>query len=189
MSKPIEDCIRQFFKVLPLNLTCITPSVDHNMNQTEMVEAVKKMQTYVALAEQEIAAHKKECQFLQDELCTSRRLRESLEETLRETEETLSRHRLLKRVSQFKLKTMESGGTIQVCIASGEPCLRESTLTVACQGKGCCRIEWLYLANGRYEEIESESQSVRLLPNVISLKTTGQHGMYSVILSRTAWYV
>jgi hypothetical protein len=32
------------------------------MNQTEMVEAVTKMQTYVALAEEEIATRKKECQ-------------------------------------------------------------------------------------------------------------------------------
>ncbi len=145
------------------------------MNQTEMVEAVKKMQTYVALAEQEIATRKKECQFLQDELCTSRWLQESLEETLREkTEETLCRHRLLKRVFQFKLEKMESGGTIQVCMAIGEPCLRESALTVACQGKGCYRIGRLYLADGTYEEIESEYQSVRLFPTVISLKTTGQ---------------
>ena len=42
----------------------------------------------------------------------------------------------------------------------------------------------MYQADGTYEEIQSECQSVRWLPNVISLKTTGRHGMYSVILSK-----
>jgi hypothetical protein len=40
------------------------------------------------------------------------------------------------------------------------------------------------LRGWNYEEIKSKCQSVRLLPNVISLKTTGQQGMYSVILSK-----
>jgi predicted RNase H-like nuclease (RuvC/YqgF family) len=84
------------------------------MNQTEMAAAVKKMQTYVALAEQEISARNVECQLLQDELAMARRLRESLEEKLRETEETLCRQQSLRRVSQFMLEKIESGGTIQV---------------------------------------------------------------------------
>ena len=56
----------------------------YKMNQIEMAAAVKKMQTYVALSEQEISARNVECQLLQDELAMSRRLRESLEEKLRE---------------------------------------------------------------------------------------------------------
>ncbi len=93
----------------------------YNMNQTEMAAAVKKMQTYVALAEQEISARNEECQLLQDELAMSRRLRESLEEKLREIEETLCRQQSLRRVSQFMLKKIESGGTIQVWMTTEEP--------------------------------------------------------------------
>jgi hypothetical protein len=155
------------------------------MNQTEMAAAVKKMQTYVPLAEQEISARNVECQMLQDELSTSRRLGKSLEEKLRETEETLCRQQSLHRVFQFNLKKkIASGGTIQVWMATEEPFSPANTQALACQGKGCCRIERLYLEDGGYEEIQTECKSVRLLPNVICLKTTGRHGMYSVILPK-----
>ena len=150
------------------------------MNQTEMAAAVKKMQTYVALSEQEISARNVECQLLQDELAMSRRLRESLEEKLREMEETLCRQQSLRRVSQFTLEKIESGGTIQVWMTTEEPISPANRQANACQGIGCCRIERLYLEDGGYEEIQTECKSVRLLPNVICLKTTGRRGMYSV---------
>jgi len=154
------------------------------MNQTEMAAAVTKMQTYVSLAEREISARNVECQLLQDELSTSRWLRMELEEKLRETEEKLCRQQLLQRVSQFKLEKKESGGTIQVWMATEEPISPANTQAIACQGKGCCRIERLYLEDGGYEEIRTECKSVQMLPNVICLKTTGRHGMYSVTLPK-----
>ena len=43
------------------------------MNQTAMDVAMKNMRSYVALAEEEIAERKTECQKLQDELDSSRR--------------------------------------------------------------------------------------------------------------------
>ena len=154
------------------------------MNQTEMAAAVKKMQTYVALAEQEISARNVECQLLQDELAMSRRLRESLEGKLREMEETLCRQQSLRRVSQFTLEKIESGGTIQVWMKTEEPISPANRQANACQGIGCCRIERLYLEDGGYEEIRTECKSVQMLPNVICLKTTGRHGMYSVTLPK-----
>jgi hypothetical protein len=142
------------------------------MNQTEMAAAVKKMQTYVSLAEREISARNLECQLLQEELSTSRWLRMALEAKLRETEENLCRQQCLHRVSQFKLEKIESGGTIQVWMATEEAYSPENTQAIVCQGKGCCRIERLYLEDGGYEEIQTECKSVRMLPNVICLKTT-----------------
>ena len=50
------------------------------MNETEMAIAVEKMQTYVALAEDEIANRKKQCELMHKELLTSRRLMESLQQ-------------------------------------------------------------------------------------------------------------
>jgi len=107
-----------------------------------------------------------------------------LEEKLRKTEEKLCRQQLLHRVSQFKLEKNESGGTIQVWMATEEPISPANTQAIACQGKGCCRIERLYLEDGGYEEIRTECKSVRMLPNVICLKTTGRHGMYNVTLPK-----
>ncbi len=50
------------------------------MNETEMGIAVEKMQTYVALAEDEIAYRKKQCELMHKDLLTSRRLMESLQQ-------------------------------------------------------------------------------------------------------------
>jgi hypothetical protein len=66
------------------------------MNETEMAIAVEKMQTYVALAEDEIANRKKQCELMHKELLTSRRLMESLQQKLRETEAKLVLQKELK---------------------------------------------------------------------------------------------
>ncbi len=50
------------------------------MNQKEMAVAVEKMQTYVALAEQEIAMRTKQFELMQDELSRARREMGSLQD-------------------------------------------------------------------------------------------------------------
>ena len=56
------------------------------MNQTAMDVAMTNMRSYVALADEEIAERKTQCQKLQDELDSSRRLMDSLQQKLREAE-------------------------------------------------------------------------------------------------------
>ncbi len=77
--------------------------------------AVTKMRAYVALAEEEIAKRKMQCLMLQGELNLSRRLMDSLQRKLREAEATVNRRQQdVKRVSQFKMDKIESGGTIKL---------------------------------------------------------------------------
>jgi hypothetical protein len=114
------------------------------MNQTEMVEAVEKMRTYVAFAEQEIAKRKIQCELMQDELYTSRRLMTSLQHKLRETEAKVVRQQQLKRVSEFKMQKIESVRE-EVCMVIGGASVGESRNSTVCQRKGgCCGIERLY---------------------------------------------
>jgi hypothetical protein len=118
------------------------------MNETEMAIAVEKMQTYVALAEDEIANRKKQCELMHKDLLTSRRLMESLQQKLRETEAKLVLQKELKRVSQFKMPKTESGGILEVCMVRRKAPEGESAKSTACHREGCCGIERLYLANG-----------------------------------------
>ena len=121
------------------------------MNQKEMAVAVEKMQTYVALAEQEIAMRKKQCVLMQDELSRARLEMGSLQENLRDTEAIVVRQRDLKRVSIFKMPKIESGGKMGVCMVIGGDSHRG----------GCCDEERLYLANGDYEEATVFSEWMR----------------------------
>ncbi len=52
------------------------------MNQTDTFGVVDKMRAYVVLAEKEIEKRKIQCQLLEDELETSRRLMQSLQNKL-----------------------------------------------------------------------------------------------------------
>ena len=145
-----------------------------------------KMRAYVALAEEEIAERKTQCLKLQDELESSRRLMESLEQQLREAKATVKRQQELKRVSQFKMDKIKSGGTIQLSIgvigdSSAE--VGKGTEREVCQRKGCCRLERLYLCDGGYEEVQTECYALRLRHNVVLQNTAGAQGVYSVLLS------
>jgi hypothetical protein len=130
------------------------------MNQTEMAIAVEKMQTYVVLAEKEIANRKKQCELMKKELLTSLRSMESLQHKLRETEAIVVRQKELKRVSQFKIPKTESGGILEVCMVISEAPEGDSVKSTACHRKGCSRIERLYLSNGVYEEVHKECTSL-----------------------------
>jgi predicted RNase H-like nuclease (RuvC/YqgF family) len=143
------------------------------MNQTAIDLAMKNMRSYVALAEEEIAERKTQCQKLQDELDSSRRLMESLQQKLREAEAIVKRQQNEKRVSQFKMDKIESGGTIQLSMAIGD-----SSVVVGggmksqhCERKGCCGLERLYLCDGGYEEVQTECYAFRLRHNVVLQKT------------------
>ena len=155
------------------------------MNQTGMDVALTKMRAYVALAEEEIAERKTQCQKLQDELDSSRRLMDSLQQKLQEAEATVNRQQYVERVSQFKMEKIESGGTIQLSMAIGNSSVgvgggMDSQL---CQRKGCCRLERLYLCDGGYEEVQTECYAVLLRPNVVMQKTSEAQGLYNVLLS------
>jgi hypothetical protein len=52
------------------------------MNETDIVGVVDKMQAYVVLAEKETAKRKMQCQLLEDELNSSRRLLQSVQNKL-----------------------------------------------------------------------------------------------------------
>ena len=128
------------------------------MNQTAMDVTMTNMRSYVALVEEEIAERKTQCQKLQDELDSSGRLMDSLQQKLRAAEAIVKRQQYEKRVSQFKMDKIESGGTIQLSMAIGDSSVvvggcMESQL---CQRKGCCRLERLYLCDGGYEEVQTE---------------------------------
>ena len=144
------------------------------MNQKEMAVAVEKMQTYVALAEQEIAMRKKQFVLMQDELSRARLEMRSLQDKLRDTEAIVVRQRELKRVSVFQMPKIESGGKMEVCMVIGGDCQRG----------GCCDKERLYLANGDYEEVNREVHSLALPANVFLQEASGTHGKYSVSLSK-----
>ncbi len=152
------------------------------MNQIEMEGAVEKMQLYVALAEKEISRRKMESVSLREELERSQRLMQSLQEKLRHAEENVVRQQSVKRVSQFKMHKIVSGGTIKVCMAIAEPAQCELTNRIGCQRKGCCMLQQLSLSGGGYEDVQTECQYDRLLPNVFAHKSTGQQNMYSVKL-------
>ena len=128
------------------------------MNQTDEAGLVDKMHAYVELAEKEIGKRKREYKLLEDELDTTRRLLESLRNKLEMSEATVKRQQQVQRVSQFKMQKQESGGRIQVRIA---------TNTRPCQRKGCCGVERLYLRDGGYEEVIKECHSVSLPQNVL----------------------
>ena len=154
------------------------------MNETEMAIAVEKMQTYVALAEDEIANCKKQCELMHKDLLTSRRLMESLQQKLRETEAKLVLQKELKRVSQFKMPKIESGGILEVCMVRREAPEDESANSTACHREGCCGMERLYLANGGYEEVHKQCNFLRLPANVFLQKAIGPCGNYCVSLSK-----
>ena len=111
------------------------------MNETDMVGVVDKMQAYVVLAEKEIAKRKMQCQLLEDELDTSRRLLQSVQNKLRDTEAKVIRQQAVKRVSQFKMQKIESGGRILVRMATEEAPYVEGTQRISCHRKGCCRLD------------------------------------------------
>jgi hypothetical protein len=154
------------------------------MNETDMVAVVDKMQAYVELAETEIAKRKMQCKLLEDELHTSRRLLQSVQKKLRETEAIVCRQQSVKRVSQFKMQKIESGGRLLVRMATEEAPYVEGSQRIACQRKGCYRLDRLYLPDGGYEEVHSECQCAGLQKNVFLQETTGPYGLYSVVLSK-----
>jgi hypothetical protein len=147
-------------------------------------ELHEKMKAYVALAEQEIAQRKIESQALREELSRSRALSQSLHVKLMQAEAMLALQQQAARVSQFKMQQIESGGTIDVCMAHVEACLCDLTNRVSCRSEGCVRLERLYLADGGFEEVQTEYHSGRMIPNVFLHHSTGSLGMYRVTLSK-----
>ena len=152
------------------------------MNQTDTLGVVDKMRAYVVLAEKEIEKRKIQCKLLEDELESSQRLMQSLQNKLREAEAAVIQQQKVKRVSQFKMQKIESGGRIQVPMATGQSPFGEGMNRRPCQVEGCCRLERLYLPDGGYEEIQTDCHSVGLPQNVFRQETTGTHGFYTVLL-------
>jgi hypothetical protein len=152
--------------------------------ERDLIEVLEEMQTYVALAEVEIETRKKESESLRKELSASRILNEYLHDKLQHTETMLSRQQQMARASQFQMPRIESGGTIEVCLAGGELFLGTITNSEVCQRTGCCKLERLYLAEGVYEEVLTECLCRRIFPNVFLDQSMGQHGMYRIYLSK-----
>ncbi len=73
-----------------------------------------KMKNYVELADRDIATEKEQNEALQDELVRARRLIESLQSKLDESEAQLVRQQQMKWVSEFEMEKLESGGTVRV---------------------------------------------------------------------------
>jgi hypothetical protein len=82
------------------------------------------------------------------------------------------------------MQKTESGGRIQVRMATAESPFGEVINRIPCQRQGCCRLERLYLRDGGYEEVMTECHSVALLQNVFLEETTGPQGLYSALLSK-----
>ena len=81
------------------------------MNTSRTLE---KTQNYVELGERDIGTQKGRNEVLQEELARSRRLIESLQSKLEESEATVVRQQRMTRVSQFEMQNIESGGTVRV---------------------------------------------------------------------------
>ncbi len=102
-------------------------------------ELHEKMQAYVALVEQEITTRKNESQALREELSRSRVLSESLHVKLLHAEALLARQQQVARVSQFKMHRIESGGTVEVCMAHVQASICQRTNRETCRSEGCRR--------------------------------------------------
>ena len=85
----------------------------------------------------------------------------------------LARQQQASRVSQFKMQQIESGGTIDVCMAHVEASLCDLTNRVACRSEGCVMLERLYLADGGFEEVQTDYHSGLMIPNVFLHHSTG----------------
>jgi hypothetical protein len=96
----------------------------------------------------------------------------------------LSRQQQVARVSQFQMPRIESGGTIEVCLAGGELFLGTFINSEHCDRTGCCKLERLYLAEVGYGEVLTECLCRRIFPNVFLDQSTGQHGMCRIYLSK-----
>jgi uncharacterized membrane protein YcaP (DUF421 family) len=107
------------------------------------------------------ATEKGQNEALQDELVRARRLIESLQSKLQESDAKLVRQQQMKRVSEFEMAKLESGGTVRVIMQKEPSTVDEASTKIACQRFGCCHIELLYDSFGGYEEYQLECRSVR----------------------------
>ena len=131
------------------------------------------------------ATEKGQNEALQDELVRARRLIKSHQSKLQESEATLVLLQQMKRVSEFEMEKLESGGTVRVIMQKEPSTVDEARTRTACQRLGCCHIELLYDSCGGYEEYQLECRfSVRYLRNVVLEKTSRALSMYSVHLSK-----
>ena len=92
-----------------------------------------EMQNYVGFAEREIATQKSHNVGLREELERSRRLIESLQLKLQESEASNLREQQIKLVSHFEMKKMESGGTVRVIMQQESLIIDEAARTKACR--------------------------------------------------------
>ena len=69
-------------------------------------------------------------------------------------------------------------------MAKAKASLVESTNREGCEREGCCKLQRLHLSDGSYEEVQTECDYGRDLPNVFFHQNVGHQGMYRVHLSK-----
>ena len=143
-----------------------------------------EMQDYVVMAERKIARQKAENEVLHDELASSESVIEGLQLKLQKSEATILRQQQMKRVSEFGMEKIESGGTVRVIMQKEPSSEDETSCRRACERGGCCKIELMYDSGGGYEEYQTECRSVQHRPNVFLEKTSSALSLYSVHLSK-----
>ena len=143
-----------------------------------------EMQDYVVKAERKNARQKAENEVLHDELASSESVIEGLQLKLQKLEATILRQQQMKRVSEFAMEKIESGGTVRVIMQKEPSSEDETSCRRACERGGCCKIELMYDSGGGYEEYQTECRSVQHRPNVFLEKTSSALSIYSVHLSK-----
>ena len=92
------------------------------------------MRLYTNLAEKAIASQELKCRALQAEL-------ELCQANLIEAQEKFIRQAKVKRVSQFELERLPSGGTRKISVAGKlSKCFECTTITACNSSQGCCQV-------------------------------------------------
>ncbi len=120
-----------------------------------------------------IASQELKYRALQDEL-------ELCQANLIEAQEKLIRQEKVKRVSQFGLKRLRSGGTRKVSVAGKiAKCFECSTLTACDSTQGCCQV----LSGGEPDEVVKKKWHSEIGFMVFDLQTNGEQTVFEVHLS------
>ena len=140
----------------------------------------EKMRVYSALAEKTIASQKVRCIELQDEVELCRRLIQSLQSNLSEAQERIILQENVKRVSQFNLERLESGGIREVKLKEQAPKGLVCTVISECDGRGgCCQV----LSGVDMNEIVRTKCHLERGENVLRHHTKGVETVYEVVLN------
>ncbi len=133
------------------------------------------MRLYTNLAEKAIASQELKCQALQAEL-------ELCQANLIEAQEKFIRQTKVKRVSQFELERLPSGGTITISVAGKLAKCVECTAITACDSsQGCCQVLSCADTNGIVKTKCHSEKEFRVFEH----QTNDDETVYEVCLSKS----